>query len=83
MAIGIGLDHRPNPRVGGMAARHVQVMGQGLGVYGGLYRAGHGINTGLCCPDSDTARRAITAQHLAPHHNTHSIGNTDAAFPDP
>ena len=41
MAIGIGLDHGPHPRVACRGARARQVVGQGIEVKGGLNRARH------------------------------------------
>ena len=42
VAIGIGLDHRPQPGVRGVGARLSQVVRQGVGVDQGFDRAGHG-----------------------------------------
>ena len=82
MTVGIRLDHGPYAGIRRVVPGPVQVVYQRLGVDGGLYRTGHGQAIRSCCPNSDTAGRAITPQRLETYNKTHSAGLASAALPD-
>jgi small-conductance mechanosensitive channel len=48
VAVGVGLDHCPDPRIGGLRARPRQVVGQGIGMDQGFDRARHGAILPAC-----------------------------------
>ena len=66
VAVGVGLDHGPDPGVGRAGARAAQGVGQGVGVDQGLDRAGHklsgGVGGGAACKSAILTVRPLRPQ---------------------